>query len=271
MNDEYEPTLQPNSDPEPVTEPAAEPSAPTRKSGKKIAIAAILLVVAIVIFGSGFLCGMLLFRNRNSKAGDSTALSTGQVAERVSPAVVLIRATNNAGTQSYGTGFFIRSDGYLLTNYHVVENMKSITVILYPGENKKTAKIVGYDKELDLALLRIAGADYPTVAIGDSDIVAIGDKAIAIGNPSGEKCAWSVTQGIISAKRVYKQESTDRENSKMIQTDAPINHGNSGGPLLNDKGEVIGVISSKLADTEGIGLAIPINDAMKVVGEWLPG
>ena len=280
MNDELEEYPQSEPNVEEVSEPAAEnPAEPAsdlpvkpKKHGGKILLAVLLSFAAVaLIFGVGLFTGMLLFRDRQPKV-EETVLSTGQVAEQASPAVVLIRATGSTAVQ-YGTGFFIRSDGYLLTNYHVVENTKSIQITLYPGDVKKTARLVGYDKDLDLALLHVKGSDFPTVKIGDSGSAAVGDKAVVIGNPSGEKCAWTVTEGIISAKRAFRQE-TGKE-TKMIQTDAPVNHGNSGGPLLNDRGEVIGVISQKILDSdnkttlEGIGLAIPINDAMEIAGQWL--
>ena len=273
MNDDFEPVQQPEADsaPDCITKPTVEEPSKPKKSNRKIAVAVILFILAIVIFCAGFFVGMFAFRDRNPEP-EETVLRTGQVAERVCPAVVLIQATSSTAVQS-GTGFFIRSDGYLLTNYHVIQGAKTIRVTLYPGEVKKTARVVGYDENTDLALLYVKGSDFSTVTIGNSDLVAVGDQAIAIGHPSGEKCAWTVTQGIISAKRLFRQETG--EETKMIQTDAPVNHGNSGGPLLNDRGEVIGVISKKLLDSdketplEGIGLAIPINEAMDAVKQWI--
>lgn len=258
--------------PDPKDDPVPAADLPhQKKPNRKIVPAIIFLILAVLWLCSGFFLGVFLFLNRDAEPKEVTALSTGEVAEQTSPAVVLIRAAGKATVQ-YGTGFFIRSDGYLLTNYHVVENAKTIQITLYPGDVKKTATLAGYDKQLDLALLYVKGADFQTVKIGNSNSVAVGDKAIVIGNPSGEKCAWTVTEGIVSAKRVFRQETG--EESKMIQTDAAVNHGNSGGPLLNDRGEVIGVISKKVLDSdgntlEGIGLAIPINDAMEVATQWL--
>ena len=275
MNDEFGKELQP----EPVSDLREEPTPaedlpPRRKQGRKIALVIAFLAVAIVWFCIGVFLGVFLFLNREEKPVEDTAvLTTGEAVEKAGPAVVLIEATTKTAVQS-GTGFFIRSDGYLLTNYHVVEGGKSIEVTLYPGDEKKTAKLIDYDKKLDLALLSVNGSDFPTVTIGNSDTVLVGDRAIVIGNPSGERCAWTVTQGIVSAKRVFRQETG--AETKMIQTDAAVNHGNSGGPLLNDRGGVIGIISKKVADTndsdkelEGIGLAIPINDAMDAVRQWI--
>ena len=272
MNDDFEQNLQPEPMPDPKDDPVPAADLPhQKKPNRKIVPAIIFLILAVLWLCSGFFLGVFLFLNRDAEPKEVTALSTGEVAEQISPAVVLIRAAGKATVQ-YGTGFFIRSDGYLLTNYHVVENAKTIQITLYPGDVKKTATLAEYDKQLDLALLYVKGADFQTVKIGDSSSVAVGDKAIVIGNPSGEKCAWTVTEGIVSAKRVFRQETG--EESKMIQTDAAVNHGNSGGPLLNDRGEVIGVISKKVLDSdgntlEGIGLAIPINDAMEVAAQWL--
>ncbi len=276
MNEDYELPVQPECQPDPdgITKP--EEPASAGKPKRKVVIATVLVIAAALLFGTGFLTGMFLFRNRDAQPESAVVLSAGQIAERACPAVVLIRATNNLGTKSSGTGFFIRSDGYLLTNYHVVEGAKAIQITLFPGEVKKTARLVEYDAELDLALLYVRGTDFQTIPIGNSDAVAVGDRAIVIGNPLGETCSWTVTQGIISAKRSFRQEVGGTvQESKAIQTDAPVNHGNSGGPLLNERGEVIGVISKKLYDSdektilEGIGLAIPINEAMEAAGQWL--
>ena len=187
----------------------------------------------------------------------------GNVASEVNPATVLILASNGYST-SFGTGFFIRSDGYIATNDHVVANQTDIKVHLYTGEVLDAQYVAGSAVD-DLAVLKVKSGRYPTVRIGDSSRVCLGDTVVAIGNPSGEEAAWTVTHGIISStSRLVAVSGTGyTAEVKMMQTDAPLNPGNSGGPLCNTRGEVIGIVSRKLTGYEGIGFAIPINEAMQ--------
>lgn len=195
----------------------------------------------------------------------------GTVADAVNPATVLILASDGY-TTSFGTGFFIRSDGYIATNDHVVANRSEIQVRLYTGEILKAEYVAGSSAD-DLAVLKVKGTRYPTVRIGDSSKVRVGDLAIAIGHPSGEEATWTTTQGIISStKRIVSVSGTGyTAEVKMMQTDAPVNRGNSGGPLCNAKGEVIGIVARKLTDYEGIGFAIPINEAMQSLEKMIDG
>jgi serine protease Do len=165
--------------------------------------------------------------------------------------------------QGSGSGFVIREDGIVLTNAHVVEDAKEITVKLASGK-EYDAKVLGRDRKTDLAVLRIdAEGDLPAVKLGDSDALEVGEWAVAIGNPFGLEN--TVTAGIVSAKgRAIGNSAYDQ----FIQTDAPINPGNSGGPLLNERGEVIGInsaIFSQGGGNIGIGFAIPINVAKQLV------
>jgi serine protease Do len=164
-----------------------------------------------------------------------------------------------------GSGFVIRKDGVVLTNNHVVENAKQITVTLSDGRELE-AKVMGSDPQTDLAVLKInPEKSLATAKLGDSDGINVGDWVIAIGNPYG--LSNSVTAGIVSAKgRAIGAGPYD----DFIQTDAPINPGNSGGPLLNDRGEVVGIntaIFSQTGGSVGIGFAIPINLAKKLLPE----
>ncbi len=232
---------------------------------------------AIVMFASFAAClallvGVLVWYQRNEPLNEAPpptdaapALSVTEVAEKVSPSTVLIYATNSS-SYGYGTGFFIRSDGYIATNYHVVENKTSIQVTLYSGKSAM-AQLIDYSAADDLAVLKIEGRDYPAVTVGDSDALRVGELAVAIGNPSGTNASWTTTHGIISAldREVTVEGTGTVEEMTMIQTDAPVNPGNSGGPLCNSRGEVIGIVTRKLSEYEGIGLAIPINGAMKIL------
>ena len=168
-----------------------------------------------------------------------------------------------------GSGFVITSDGYILTNYHVIEDADSIQVAFVDGTTYD-ATLVGGESENDIAVLKINATGLTPVIIGDSDNVKVGEQVVAIGNPLGE-LTFSMTSGIVSAKdRSITMENGNVMN--MIQTDTAINNGNSGGPLFDMYGQVIGITSAKLsgsssseATIEGLGFAIPINDIKDMV------
>ena len=168
-------------------------------------------------------------------------------------------------TASSGTGFIISADGYILSNYHVVEGANRLTVMTYMGDEYE-AKLIGFDEMNDVSILKVEATGLQPVTIGSSDDLIVGDQVVAIGNPLGELTS-SLTVGYISAKD--RTINTDGNLINMMQTDAAINPGNSGGPLFNMKGEVIGITTAKYsgstgsgASIEGIGFAIPIADVM---------
>lgn len=171
---------------------------------------------------------------------------------------------------SRGSGFLISADGYVVTNYHVVEGATSITVTTHEG-TEHPATVNGYDSTNDVAVLKIEGQDLPYVVVGSSDSLEIGDMVVAIGNPLGTLSATQ-TVGYVSGKN--REVSTDNSVINMIQTDAVINPGNSGGPLFNMYGEVVGITTAKYSGTtssgasiEGIGFAIPIDDVTSIIGD----
>ncbi|MBR6951892.1 MAG: trypsin-like peptidase domain-containing protein, partial [Oscillospiraceae bacterium] len=184
--------------------------------------------------------------------------------------------TNYFGYQSTaaasGSGFIITSDGYIVTNYHVIENSNSITVTLYDGTAYE-ATVVGYDESNDLAVLKVEAAGLTPVVLGDSDNLNVGDSVLAIGNPLGE-LTFSLTAGAVSA---LNREVTLSRNVTMnlIQTDCAINAGNSGGALFNMYGEVIGITNAKYsssgssteASIDNIGFAIPINSVRSLIDQ----
>jgi Trypsin-like serine proteases, typically periplasmic, contain C-terminal PDZ domain len=167
---------------------------------------------------------------------------------------------------SIGTGFVIDPQGLVLTNQHVVEGASEIT-ITFSGNKKYSGKVIGQDKELDLALIKIDAAEqFTALTLGNSDKIRVGEWVIAIGNPYG--LDHTVTAGVISAKgRPMKIENRSYRN--LIQTDAAINPGNSGGPLLNTRGEVIGINTAVNVSAQGIGFAISINTARDVLEELI--
>lgn len=169
-----------------------------------------------------------------------------------------------------GSGFILSEDGYVVTNYHVIEGGSAISVVLYDNSSYR-ANLVGYEANNDLALLQINAPDLRPVTLGSSDDLIVGDQVAAIGNPLGELTA-TLTVGYVSAKE--RDVSTDSATINMIQTDCAINSGNSGGPLFNMKGEVVGITSAKYsgmsasgASIEGIGFAIPMDDVVGMLDD----
>ncbi len=167
--------------------------------------------------------------------------------------------------QGLGSGVIVSADGRILTNNHVIDNVDSITVRTFTGE-RYTAKLIGADPKTDIAVLQIKADNLPYVEIGNSDSLQVGEMVLAIGSPMSENLAYTVTQGIVSAKGRSNVGLTDYED--FIQTDAAINPGNSGGPLVNLDGKLVGInsaIASRTGGFEGIGFAIPSNMAVDVM------
>ena len=172
-----------------------------------------------------------------------------------------------------GTGFIITSDGYIMTNYHVIEpayeNNYKITVLFKDGTSYD-ASVAGFEEDGDIAVLKIDANDLSPVSIGNSDNIAVGDSVFAIGHPLGE-LDFSMTSGRVSA--LDRSITADRNSApiNMFQFDAAINSGNSGGPVFNESGEVIGIATAKVGSSgvEGLGFAIPINDAADIANELI--
>lgn len=166
-----------------------------------------------------------------------------------------------------GTGFVFRSDGYILTNNHVIEGAEEIKVTFKDGQ-QFNGKVVGKDPLTDIAVVKIDATNLPTIPLGDSDAARVGEFVIAIGNPYG--LSHTVTTGVLSAKgRPISAGDSGREYENFLQTDAAINPGNSGGPLLNLKGEVVGINTAILPYAQGIGFAVPINMAKSILDQLI--
>ena len=208
------------------------------------------------------------------------ALTPGSVYAQNVQAVVAISnqalTTNIYGqvsqTASSGSGFIISENGYVVSNYHVVEGASKLTVLTSDGQEYE-AQLIGYDATNDLAVLKIEGEGFPYVKLGSSDALAVGDQVMAIGNPLGELTS-TLTVGYVSAKD--REVNTDGTYLNMLQTDAAINSGNSGGPLFNCFGEVVGITTAKYSGTsnsgatiEGIGFAIPIDDVAGMIQDLM--
>lgn len=202
-------------------------------------------------------------------------MSTEQIVEQVSPSVVAVLIYNNGyggGPIGMGSGIVIREDGYIVTNAHVVENADALVVQQNNGETLE-ARIVGYDSQTDLAVIKVDATGLAAAQFGNSDQVKVGEKVIAIGNPRSMEFYGTVTQGIISGlnRQITAYDQTNGSSTDymhLLQTDAAINEGNSGGALVNEYGQVIGINVAK-SGGEGLGFAIPANDAKEIVDDLI--
>lgn len=209
--------------------------------------------------------------------GDATGskLTVGEIIDKNADAVVeiVVEGTTQGMwgqmqlTQGAGSGVIVKSDGYIATNYHVVEGANKVEVTLHNGD-VYNATVVGTDSSNDIAVVKIDAKDLTTATIGDSSKVAVGDLAVAIGNPLGQ-LGGTATSGIISAlDRTLTIEGT---TLTLLQTDAAINGGNSGGGLFNGSGELIGIVESKASavGVEGLAFALPINSVSEIINDMI--
>ena len=254
---------------------------------RKKGIGLVVVVAVICSVLSSFLTVVVLKNNIGSlSSGSSTSQSISinsegkstnvyqAVTEKAMPSVVGITTTVVSSdnmfsipteSEGVGTGIVVDSNGYILTNSHVISDgeAKNVTVLFYDGSNVD-GQVLWYDSQLDLAIVKVNKTGLTPAELGDSDKVSIGDIAIAIGNPLGLELQRTVTQGIISGlDRTITTESATMTG--LMQTDASINSGNSGGPLLNEEGQVIGINTAKTSEGESLGFAIPINQAKEII------
>ena len=288
----------------------AQPPKPKKKkkfNGGRVARSAVALVLAAAMgFAGGFVgakyggSGKVVIQqaapsaasdsSTGSSGADSTitaasssgsSLTTEQVADMVSPSVVVITTEQVVYSQwswygqsqvesGAGSGVIISSDGYILTCAHVVDGASSITVTI--DDKDYTATLVGEDTTSDVAVIKIDATGLTPATVGDSDNLKVGQSVMAVGNPLGE-LGGTVTGGMISAlnRSVTIQGTSSTNTMSLIQMDASVSPGNSGGGLFNMNGELIGIVNAKSSssDAEGLGFAIPINDAIKVAQELL--
>ena len=248
---------------------------------------AICMVVSLCLSIAAFLkpnnSNILVSDSNNNRAsivsikGSDKQFTASEIYENNINSVVAIKTeiiTRNIFNQIVqgavaGSGFIISEDGYILTNYHVVEQANSIKVTLVDGR-EYDAELVGSEEENDIAVLKIKSDTTLTpVVLGDSDKMTVGEEVVAVGNPLGE-LTFSMTKGIVSA--LDREISTDLYSSiNMFQVDCAVNQGNSGGPIFNMYGEVIGIVSAKYASEtiEGLGFCIPINDVANIVTDLI--
>ena len=290
-------TTPPPAGPEPQAAASKPPKKRRKHSGGRIARSAVALVLAAAMgFAGGFVGARVgnagnkvviqQVERTDSSAASGTAVSSSgmtpsQVSEMVSPSVVVITTEQvvysqwswygqNQVESGAGSGVIISSDGYILTCAHVVSGASQITVTI--GDTDYTATVVGEDDTSDVAVLKIDATGLTPATVGDSDSLSVGDSVLAVGNPLGE-LGGTVTSGIVSAlnRSVTIQGTSSTNTMSLIQMDASVSPGNSGGGLFNMNGELIGLVNAKSSssDAEGLGFAIPINDAIQVAQDLL--
>ena len=278
---------------------ASAPQQPPKKQKKHHPVLLrVLAGVGVVVlgFGSGFGGAILASRTglvgnqvvvqqvqrepsdaTNANSTDGTTMSVQQIASLVSPSVVAITTEQMSGSQTWFGGYYVQSgagsgviisqDGYILTCAHVVSGATSIKVQLSTGDSYD-ATVVGSDSTSDVAVIKIDATGLTPAVIGNSDALAVGETVVAVGNPLGT-LSNSVTDGIISA--LNREVTVEDNDMTLLQTDASISPGNSGGGLFNANGELIGVVNAKssYSEAEGIGFAIPINSAMDIANQLI--
>ena len=281
----------------PYTEPKK------KKKGGKIALFVLIGVLCCALVSGGTLAGFLalvengaialpnsassmepaytitkLISSETSKKAEDTAerLTETQIAEKVLPSIVLIENYQISSGYGYssgeltpageGSGIIASSDGYIITNAHVVAGASALKVVTYGGERYE-ATLIGSDAVTDVALVKIEAENLPAAEFGSSSDLKVGEKVLTAGNPGGSEFNFSITVGYVSALNRTVTNSETGYSMDCIQTDAAVNPGNSGGALVNEYGQVVGIVSSKIVSVnfEGLGFAIPIDDAQGIV------
>lgn len=271
------------------SEPVRESVKVERKEPKNFSTTKLLVSVALVAgtfgFGGSYLANQIqgprstIVQNSTSNIANtslgSDGLSMQKIIENTVPSVVEIRTetvSNGFMLQEYvsegaGSGVVLTSDGYIVTNNHVINNARNINVTLSDGTTY-VAELIGTDPTTDLAVIKVDAKGLSAAVIGNSDNLKVGDGVIAIGNPLGT-LGGSATDGIISA--LNREITIDNETMNLLQTNAAVNPGNSGGGLFNGAGELIGIVNAKSSgsDVEGLGFAIPSNDVVNVADQLI--
>ena len=297
-NHTYHYTYTPNNQPGqsydngyPQTQPPYREIPRKKRTGLKITVLALCCALLGGAVGGGTVWAMSRQSNKTATqvnvssrpsaevvlhSVDGTKLMTdAEVYAANANSVVSINTTISGGTNifgqvteaaSAGSGFVLTKEGFIVTNYHVVEDARTIKVTLYNGDTYD-AVYIGGDADYDIAVIKIEAHDLQSVVLGDSEALNVGDRVLAIGNPLGE-LTFSMSGGMVSS--VNRTINVDGTPFNMIQTDTSINPGNSGGPLFNQYGEVVGIVSAKYTTyanntVEGVGFAIPMNDVFAMI------
>lgn len=250
---------------------AAADKAAAKKSGRRGAFVYAIVMTCLFAVCFAILAVLLVtgFGNNGNTVYVSGDTSLADLVDSVKDSVVTVSVTTENGS-GFGSGFVYTADGYIITNYHVIDDAKSIYVICTDGRELKAEYIDG-DELSDVAVIMVRNLGLEPLAIGDSDALRVGEDVIAIGTPNDIEYAGTVTKGIVSGVkrkvRVYEEAGYLSKTMEMIQTDTTLNHGNSGGPLLNMRGEVIGINTMKYYASDAgdtLYFSIQINDAVAI-------
>ena len=203
--------------------------------------------------------------------GHGEALTIQEIYQKVNPSTVTVLTGMDDGSAMVGTGVIFTADGYVLTNAHVIAGGSECYVVLDTGEDYR-ARLLGLDEEKDLAVIKIDASGLPAAEFGDSDALSVGDPVYAIGNPLGVELRGTLTDGIVSA--INRDVDVDGVTMTLIQTNAALNNGNSGGPLINVYGQVVGINTMKMGSSsttsvEGLGFAIPISSTAYMINDLI--
>lgn len=265
---------------------AKKPAKPVSRGFLAAVVAVTIIASAALGFGGGYVANQLnnsgsgsvninqVAASNTSSTSEAASGTTSAIVKETADSVVEI-ATESVVTGSFarqyvqqgaGSGVIISEDGYIITNYHVIDGANNITVTLRDGSTSYTAALIGSDETNDIALLKVDATDLSPATFGDSSKLAVGDYVVAIGNPLGE-LGGTVTDGIISA--LAREVTIEDKNMTLLQTNAQISPGNSGGGLFNARGELIGIVNAKdsATEVEGIAFAIPINNVLDIIND----
>ena len=286
--------IEPVTEPEPTAEVSALPApvadvkeywsfseqvkadkAAQKKKGRRGALAYAIIMTCLFVVCFALLAVLLITgfgTDKNVVEVPTDGASLADLVDSVIDSVVTVVVAKDGGT-GFGSGFVYTDDGYIITNYHVIEGAKSIKVMCTDGR-ERPAELIDGDELSDVAVIRVLNLGLTPLAIGDSDTLRVGEDVIAIGTPVDTDYAGTVTKGIISGikrtVRVYESSGLLEKTMEMIQTDTTLNHGNSGGPLLNMRGEVVGINTMKYYASDAgdtLYFSIQINDAVAIADD----
>lgn len=267
-----------NNEPDVQNEPeptVASENPKSSRSNRALIIAictsgcAIILLLAITLIGVFGLfpsqSGNVVYIPVASPSKPQDYDTTSDMIEAFMDSVVIIKAELETG-KSVGTGIILSESGYVVTNYHVIEDAEDIYVWLYGNDTPVEATVIGYTEMDDIAVIKINKTGLRPATFAKSSQCRVGERVYAVGTPEGDEFGWSVTQGIISCPlreiKIYKKDGSLEKKMNVVQTDASVNPGNSGGPLINVRGEVVGIITLKLSGSAGMGFALPSDGAL---------
>ena len=246
-----------------------------RESNLAICLSAISIILLVAI-AALLSIGILPAGNRMVYVGISSlgpvetqsGSASPELLEEFKKSVVIIEVTK-AQSSGSGSGIVLSSDGFIVTNYHVIEGASKIAVTFYGEKQKSVARVVGYSERDDIAVIKVEAEDLSPAVFANSADCRVGDKVYAVGAPEGADFGWTITSGIISAPlrelKIYASDYVLEKKMYVLQTDAPVNPGNSGGPLINSRGEVVGIVTMKRSNSAGLGFALPSSTSLELI------